>query len=80
MGERLPVQSGIFLPNTYPVPGRLCLESWTPGAFALKIRNSGAAKAKKRGIFPKRTPNWPTNGWKDPQGLSKVGNASSNTF
>lgn len=80
--ERLPVQSDVFLPSTYPVLGRLCLESWTPGALALKIRNSGAAKAKKKksGIFPKRTPNWPANEWKDLQGPSKAGNAGSNTF
>lgn len=59
---------------------RVSLEFWTPGASALKIRNSGAAKAKKGHFFPKRTPDLPTNGWNDPQGLSKAGNESSNIY
>lgn len=44
-----------------PLCARPCLEFWPPGAFALKIRNTGAAQAINRHFSKEDT--WPANKW-----------------
>lgn len=75
----LPVWSRTLLPRAYPLPS----SAWSSGLQDHLLQRSEIQeqpRLKKAFFPPKRTPDSPTNGWKDPQGLSKVGNESSKTY